>query len=53
MDNSTDLQSATLGKFNYTKAADAGGSTAQSIYAPRAIRILSSTGLLYKGGVYY
>ncbi len=53
MDNSTDLQSATLGKFNYTKAADVSGGTVQSIYAPRAVRILAPTGLLYRGGAYY
>lgn len=53
MDNSSDLQSATLGKFNYTKATDVGGSTVQSIYAPRAVRILAATGFLYRGGGYY
>ena len=43
------LQSAALGKFNYTKAAGAGGSTEQSSYAPRAARLLAPTGLLYRG----
>lgn len=50
MDNGTDLQSAALGKFNYTKSAGANGSTAQSIYSPRAQRILFPTGLMYRGG---
>ncbi len=50
MDNGTDLQSAALGKFNYTKSAGANGSTAQSIYSPRTQRILFPTGLLYRGG---
>lgn len=50
MDNGADLQSAGLGKFNYTKSAGANGSTEQSMYAPRAIRLLAPTGLLYKGG---
>ena len=49
MDNGTDLQSAGLGKFNYTKAGN-GSDTAQSIYAPRAMRLLAPTGLLYRGG---
>lgn len=53
MDNGTDLQSAGLGKFNYTKASGAGGNTQQSIYAPRALRILAPTGLLYRGGGCY
>lgn len=50
MDNGADLQSAGLGKFNYTKASGANGSTEQSIYAPRTLRILAPTGLLYRGG---
>lgn len=53
MDNGADLQSAGLGKFNYSKASGAGGSTQQPIYAPRALRILAPTGLLYRGGGYY
>lgn len=53
MDNGTDLQSAGLGKFNYTKASGASGSTKQSVYAPRAQRILAPTGLLYRGGGCY
>lgn len=50
MDNGVDLQSAGLGKFNYSKASGVGGDSGQSIYAPRARRILAPTGLLYKGG---
>lgn len=50
MDNGADLQSAALGKFNYTKSAGANGSTKQSIYSPRAQRILLPTGLMYRGG---
>lgn len=53
MDNGVDLQSAGLGKFNFTKASGVNGSTEQSIYAPRAIRILAPTGLLYRGGGCY
>lgn len=52
MDNGADLQSAGLGKFNYTRASSTGGSTKQSVYAPRAIRLLAPTGLLYRGGGY-
>lgn len=52
MDNGSDLQSAGLGKFNYSKATSAGGET-QSIYAPRAQRLLVPTGLLYRGGGCY
>lgn len=53
MDNGTDLQSAGLGKFNYTKASSVNGSTEQTVYAPRAVRILAPTGLLYRGGGCY
>lgn len=53
MDNGVDLQSAGLGKFNFTKASGVNGSTEQSIYAPRAVRILAPTGLLYRGGGCY
>lgn len=52
MDNGSDLQSAGLGKFNYTKASGTGGSTKQFIYAPRAVRLLTPTGLMYRGGGY-
>lgn len=51
MDNGSNLQSAGLGKFNYTKASGINGSTEQSVYAPRALRILAPTGLLYRGGM--
>ena len=50
MDNGAHLQSAGLGKFNYTKSSGVNGSTEQSMYAPRAIRLLAPTGLLYRGG---
>lgn len=50
MDNGADLQSAGLGKFNYTKSAGANGSTTQSMYSPRAQRLLLPTGLMYRGG---
>ena len=53
MDNGVDLQSAGLGKFNYTKAAGTNGSMQQSVYAPRALRLLAPTGLLYRGGGRY
>ena len=53
MDNGVDLMSAGLGKFSYTKASGANGSQVQSIYAPRALRILAPTGLLYRGGRCY
>ena len=50
LDNGSDLQSAGLGKFNYSRAAGASGSSQQSVYAPRALRILAPSGLLYRGG---
>lgn len=50
MDNGADIQSAGLGKFNYTRASGNSGNQEQSIYAPRAKRILAPTGLLYRGG---
>lgn len=53
MDTGDGLQSAGLGKFNYSKATNADGSTTQSIYSPRAMRILAPTGLLYRGGGCY
>lgn len=51
MDNGADIQSAGLGKFNYTRASGNSGNQAQPIYAPRAKRILAPTGLLYRGGM--
>lgn len=52
LDNGAGLQSASLGKFSYTLAAGAGagGSSGQSVYSPRAQRLLAPTGLLYRGG---
>ena len=50
LDNGNDLQSAGLGKFNYSRAAGANGSSQQSLHAPRAQRILFPTGLLFRGG---
>lgn len=52
LDNGADFQSAALGRFSYIKASGAGGSSQQSVYAPRAQRILMPTGLLYRGGGY-
>lgn len=50
LDNGNDLQSAGLGKFNYTKSAGSNGDTSSCMYAPRALRYLAPTGLLYRGG---
>ena len=50
MDNGVDIQSAGLGKFNYSRTSGSDGSSSQSIYAPRAQRLLLPTGLLYRGG---
>lgn len=50
VDNGSELQSAGLGKFNYTKATGTDGNGGQSIFSPRAQRILFPTGLLYRGG---
>lgn len=50
MDNGEDLQSAGLGKFNYSKETGSDGNSSKSIYAPRAKRLLFPTGLLYRGG---
>lgn len=47
MDNGTDLQSAGLGKFSYSRA---GNGSSQALYAPRAQRYLYPTGLMYRGG---
>ena len=49
MDNGADLQSAGLGKFSFTKTSSE-ASSEQSLYAPRARRLLAPTGLLYRGG---
>lgn len=50
MDTGASLQSAGLGKFSYTAAGD---EAEQRIYAPRALRYLAATGLLYRGGDCY
>lgn len=50
LDNGVGIQSATLGKFSYSGSAGANGSTEQSRFSPRAERILSPTGLTYRGG---
>ncbi len=50
-DNDTGLASAGLGKFNYSASAVSGGSIPRC--SPRAIRILTPTGLLYRGGGRY
>lgn len=49
LDMGNGVQSASLGKFSYSSGT-ANGSYTQSIYAPRARRILIPTGLLYRGG---
>lgn len=49
-DNGVDLQSAGLGKFSYSKASGADVGLSQSLYSPRAQRLLFPTGLLYRGG---
>lgn len=50
LDNGSNLQSASLGKFNYSKTTGSDESSKQSVYSPRAQRILYPTGLLYRGG---
>ena len=50
MDNGVDIQSASIGKFNYSRASGSDGSSSQSTYAPRSQRLLFPTGLLYRGG---
>lgn len=50
MDNGSGIQSATLGKFSYSGNAGVNGSTGQSMFSPRAERILWPTGLTYRGG---
>lgn len=53
LDNSTGVQSASLGKFSYTSGSKTDSASGQTIYAPRAQRILMPTGLLYRGGGRY
>lgn len=50
LDNGVDMQSASLGKFSYSSGGSATGEASQSLYAPRAQRLLAPTGLLYRGG---
>ena len=52
MDMGTGMSGATLGKFSYSGASSGSGSTEQSIFSPRAERILWPTGLTYRGGRY-
>lgn len=48
-DTGENLSSASLGKFSYS-AGSITQSSGRSRYAPRAMRILVPTGLLYRGG---
>lgn len=50
LDNGTGLQGASLGKFSYSGVSGTNGEAGQSVYAPRAQRLLAPTGLLYRGG---
>ena len=50
MDMGNGMSGATLGKFSYSGASSGNGSTEQSIFSPRAERILWPTGLTYRGG---
>lgn len=50
LDNGTRIQGATLGKFSYSGSVGVNGSTEQSIFSPRAERLLWPTGLTYRGG---
>lgn len=52
MDMGNGMSGATLGKFSYSGASSGSGSTEQSIFSPRAERILWTTGLTYRGGRY-
>lgn len=52
MDNGVPIQSATLGKFSYSAGTGANGSLSQSVFSPRAERLLWPTGLTYRGGRY-
>lgn len=52
MDMGNGMSGATLGKFSYSGASSGNGSTEQSIFSPRAERILWPTGLTYRGGRY-
>ena len=51
LDNGAGLQSGTLGKFSFSQeSVGMNGESGQSVYSPRALRILAPTGLLYRGG---
>ena len=50
IDMGNGMSGATLGKFSYSGASSGSGSTEQSIFSPRAERILWPTGLTYRGG---
>lgn len=50
MDMGNGMSGATLGKFSYSGASSETGSTEQSVFSPRAERILWPTGLTYRGG---
>lgn len=52
MDMGNGMSGATLGKFSYSGASSGSGSMEQSIFSPRAERILWPTGLTYRGGSY-
>lgn len=48
IDSGNAIQSGSVGKFSFTKGGNNTGEV-QSIYSPRAKRILYPTGLLYRG----
>ena len=50
LDNGAGLQSGSLGKYSFSQGNGAEGYAAQSVYSPRAVRLLMPTGLLYRGG---
>lgn len=50
LDNGAGMAGATLGKFSYTGSSSGNGATEQSVFSPRAERILWPTGLTYRGG---
>ena len=50
LDHGFELQSARLGKFKYSSGREKDSRSRPAVYAPRAMRILAATGLLYRGG---
>ena len=50
LDMGAGMAGGTLGKFSYSGFSSGSGSTEQSIFSPRAERILWPTGLTYRGG---